>query len=201
MVLTLLYDNIIQSQLHFCFFNNSLFYCMFCDEAEYPNLFFLTNSMGSILKAEIIEPWHVISNNSVVPRSRFLGDISVPLPEFQRDICKFWGKHQIHLIFTGKIEKLSGNFCSFLFKFELDVDTFGSRSGAEFLHCRSFEFPSKYSISTLKFSGLQLNKICFFRHCWCVGLVKKSISKATFIITDSVKSCAQSKLLPFNVLR
>ena len=73
----------------------------------------------------------MISNNSVVPRSRFLGDISVPLPEFQRDICKFLGKHQIHLIFTCKIEKLSGNFCSFLFKFELDVDTFGSRSGAD----------------------------------------------------------------------
>ena len=28
---------------------------------------------------------------SVVPRSRILGDTSVPLPEFQRDICKFWG--------------------------------------------------------------------------------------------------------------
>ena len=42
--------------------------------------------------------------NSVVPRSRFLGDTSVPLPEIQRDICKFWGTHQIHLIFTCKIE-------------------------------------------------------------------------------------------------
>ena len=41
---------------------------------------------------------------SVVPRSSFLGDTSVPLPEFQRDICKFWGTHQIHLIFTCKIE-------------------------------------------------------------------------------------------------
>ena len=41
---------------------------------------------------------------SVVPRSRFLGDTSVPLPEFQRDICKFWGTHQIHLVFTCKIE-------------------------------------------------------------------------------------------------
>ena len=41
---------------------------------------------------------------SVVPRSRFLGDTSVPLPEFQRDICKFWGTHQIRLIFTCKIE-------------------------------------------------------------------------------------------------
>ena len=41
---------------------------------------------------------------SVVPRSRFLGDTSVPLPEFQRDICKYWGTHQIHLIFSCKIE-------------------------------------------------------------------------------------------------
>ena len=39
-----------------------------------------------------------------MPRSRFLGDTSVPLPEFQRDIYKFWGTCQIHLIFTCKIE-------------------------------------------------------------------------------------------------
>ena len=41
---------------------------------------------------------------SVVPRSRFLGDTGVPLPEFLRDICKFWGTHQFHLIFACKIE-------------------------------------------------------------------------------------------------
>ena len=41
---------------------------------------------------------------SVVPRSRFLGDTSVPLPEFLRDICKFWGTHQFDLIFACKIE-------------------------------------------------------------------------------------------------
>ena len=40
---------------------------------------------------------------SVVPRSRFLGDTGVPLPEFQRDINKFWGTHQIHHIFTFKL--------------------------------------------------------------------------------------------------
>ena len=45
-----------------------------------------------------------IAGVSVVPRSRFLGDTSVPLPEFQRDICNFWGTHKIHLIFTCKIE-------------------------------------------------------------------------------------------------
>ena len=42
--------------------------------------------------------------NSVVPRSRFLGDTSVLLPELQRDICKFWGTHQFHLILTCKLE-------------------------------------------------------------------------------------------------
>ena len=36
---------------------------------------------------------------SVVPRSRFLGDTGVPLPEFQGDIYKFWGTHQIfHIV-------------------------------------------------------------------------------------------------------
>ena len=45
-----------------------------------------------------------IDCSSVVPRSRFLGNTSVPLPEFQRDICKFRGTHQIHLIFDCKIE-------------------------------------------------------------------------------------------------
>ena len=63
--------------------------------------------------------------------SRFLRDTSVPLPEFQRDIYKFLGTHQIHLIFNCKIKQFSGNFCSFLFKFELDVDCFGSRRGAD----------------------------------------------------------------------
>ena len=38
---------------------------------------------------------------SVVPRSRFVGDKGVPLPEFQGDIYKFWGTHQI---FTFLIE-------------------------------------------------------------------------------------------------
>ena len=69
--------------------------------------------------------------DSVVPRTRFLGDTSVPLPEFQRDICKFWGTHQIHLIFTCKIENSFPEISVyFLSKFELDVNSFGSRSGA-----------------------------------------------------------------------
>ena len=47
---------------------------------------------------------HQAGMDSVVPRSRFLGDTSVPLPEFLRDICKFWGTHHLHLIFACKIE-------------------------------------------------------------------------------------------------
>ena len=47
---------------------------------------------------------HAKNEDSVVPRSRFLGDTSVPLPEFLWDICKFWGTHQFHLIFACKIE-------------------------------------------------------------------------------------------------
>ena len=62
-----------------------------------------------------------------MPRPRFLGDTGVPLPEFQGEIHNFWGTHQIFEIFTSYIEKLSRNFCSFLFKFELDVNSFGWR--------------------------------------------------------------------------
>ena len=40
------------------------------------------------------------AKSSVVPSSRFLGDTGVPLPEFQGDIYKFWGTHQIFQIFT-----------------------------------------------------------------------------------------------------
>ena len=39
-----------------------------------------------------------------MPRSRFLGDTSVPLPELQRDICKFLGTHQFRLILTCKLK-------------------------------------------------------------------------------------------------
>ena len=39
-----------------------------------------------------------------MPRSRFLGDIGVPLPEFQRDIYKFWGTHQIFQILPVKLK-------------------------------------------------------------------------------------------------
>ena len=55
-----------------------------------------------------------------MPRSNFLGDISVPLPEFQRDICKFWGTHQIHLIFTCKIEN---SFLEISVNFDLNLSS------------------------------------------------------------------------------
>ena len=92
---------------------------------------------------------------SVVPWSRFLGDTSVPLPEFQRDICKFWGPHPFHLIFTCKIEnsfpEISVNFYLHLSSMSIVLAQEGLQITVRlFLHCRSFEFPSKYSISTLK---------------------------------------------------
>ena len=59
-----------------------------------------------------------------MPRSRFLGDIGVPLPEFQGDIYKFAWTHQIFKFLPVKYLEISVHF---LFKFELDVDRFGSR--------------------------------------------------------------------------
>ena len=38
-----------------------------------------------------------------------------------------------------------------------------------------------YLYIKIAFSDL-LHKICFFRHCWCIGQVEKSIPSATFII-------------------
>ena len=92
---------------------------------------------------------------SVVPRSRFLGNTSVPLPEFQRDICKFWGKHQIHQIYTCKIEN---SFLEISVHFYLNLSLTSIVLAQEvvqitvkqFLHFHCFEFPSKYSIPTLK---------------------------------------------------
>ena len=49
-----------------------------------------------------------------MPRSRFLGDTGVPIPEVQGDIYKFWK-------FYPEIS------VHFLFKFELDVNSFESR--------------------------------------------------------------------------
>ena len=84
-----------------------------------------------------------------MPRSRFLVDTSVPLPEFQRDICKFWGTHQFHLFFTCKIEN---SFPEISVHFYLHLSSMSVVLGQEgvqitvnlFLHCQSFEFPCKY---------------------------------------------------------
>ena len=97
----------------------------------------------------------IVSICSVVLRSRFLGDTCVPLPEFQRDICKFWGTHQFHPIFTCKIEN---SFPEISFHFYLHLSSISivlAQEGVQitvklFLNCRSSKFPSKYSISTLK---------------------------------------------------
>ena len=68
---------------------------------------------------------------SVVPRSRFLGDIGVPLPEFQGDIYKLLGTHQIFQSLPVKLNSYPEISCHFLFKFELGVDSFGSRRGVD----------------------------------------------------------------------
>ena len=62
-----------------------------------------------------------------MPRSRFLGDTGVPLPEFQGDIYKFWGTHKIFKFSPVKLNCYLEISVHFLFKFELDVDRFGSR--------------------------------------------------------------------------
>ena len=64
---------------------------------------------------------------SVVPRSKFLGDTGVPLLEFQGDIYKFWGTHQIFQNLPVKLNSYPEISVHFLFKFELYVDSLGSR--------------------------------------------------------------------------
>ena len=57
----------------------------------------------------------------------------VPLPEFQVDIYKYWRTHQIFQIFTCYMNLNSYQEISVhcLFKFELDVDSFGLRRGID----------------------------------------------------------------------
>ena len=66
-----------------------------------------------------------------MPRSRFLGDTGVPLPEFQRDIYKFWGHTKSFKFLPAKLNSYPEISVHFLFKFELDVDRFGSRRGVD----------------------------------------------------------------------
>ena len=68
---------------------------------------------------------------SVMPRSRFLGDTGVPLPEFQGDIHKFWGHTKSFKFLPVKLNSYPEIPVNFSFKFELDVDSFGSIRGAD----------------------------------------------------------------------
>ena len=73
------------------------------------------------------------TSDSVVPRSRFLGVIGVPLPEFQGDI-KFTnsGGHTKSFKFLPVgLNSYPETSVHFLFKFELDVDSLGSRRGVD----------------------------------------------------------------------
>ena len=58
----------------------------------------------------------LLSIYSVVSSKDFLGT-QVSLPEFQGDIYKFWGKHQIFQFFTCKLKSYPGISVHFLFKF------------------------------------------------------------------------------------
>lgn len=46
---TLLYDHVIQAELHFSLFHDSFLHCVLCDEPEHLDLLLLTDTMGSIL--------------------------------------------------------------------------------------------------------------------------------------------------------
>lgn len=46
---TLLYDHVIQAELHFSLFHDSLLHSVLCDEPEHLDLLLLTDTMGSIL--------------------------------------------------------------------------------------------------------------------------------------------------------
>ena len=69
---------------------------------------------------------------SVVPRSRFLGDTGVCLPEFQGGHLQILGDtptlSNFYLLNSIVIWKF---LFIFVFKFELDVDSFGSRRGVD----------------------------------------------------------------------
>ena len=71
----------------------------------------------------------------------------------------------------------------FLFKFELDVDSFGEWwQWSSFCHCPSFEFTSKFTISIKINSFIWPSAMEFEFSATGIGLVKKSISNATFFI-------------------
>ena len=72
-----------------------------------------------------------VKSVSAVPRSRFLGDTGVPLPEFQGDIYKFWGTTKSFKILPVLLNSYLEFSVHFSFKFELNVDSFGTKRGVD----------------------------------------------------------------------
>ena len=68
---------------------------------------------------------------SVVPRSRFLGDTGVPLPEFQGTFTNSGGHTKSFNFLPVILNSHLEISVRFLFKFQLDVDSFGSRRGVD----------------------------------------------------------------------
>lgn len=52
-VCTLLDDNLVQSQLHFCSLYNPLFHCVLCDQTKHLHLFGLPDAVSSILSLQV----------------------------------------------------------------------------------------------------------------------------------------------------
>ena len=67
----------------------------------------------------------ILHRCSVVPRSRFLGDTGVPPPGFQGDIYKPGGHTKSFKFLPVKLTSYPKISVHFLFKFELDVNSFG----------------------------------------------------------------------------
>ena len=66
-------------------------------------------------------------NTSVKPRSRFLGDL-----DFRGTFTNFWGHTKSFKFLPVKLNTSYPEISvHFLFKFELDVDSFGSRRGVD----------------------------------------------------------------------
>ena len=61
----------------------------------------------------------------------FGGDTGVLLPKFQGDIYKFWGTQLIFQFLPVKLNSYPEISVNFLFKFELNVDSFGLRRGVD----------------------------------------------------------------------
>ena len=73
---TLLYNHIVQSQLHLSTFHNAFFNCVVCDEAEHPHLLLLADTMSTILwRRKQAREWGLV--NSVLPLVLTVWNISL----------------------------------------------------------------------------------------------------------------------------